>query len=306
MCIRDSLQGAHRSRPGARPRCESCPSAAPEHGAGATRTGTARSRGNGCEPRSPGRRRCRTPPGAATREGRRGTPPSRPVTCSCRPPNATTSGARPRTPSRRRCGTRRGAGRFRGHGPGRADRRATASRWLATRAGDPARARPGRTPPPRPSPATRIAIRAAGSDHPQRLGDPSGDELIVARRVWTLMKPDLAFASHAVVRPGLFTRQRLGETMRTIAARRNAQIALPTMPWRTVVPRETHPRPTVTRARTDHPRLAPALARRRHAATVCTGTDSPATHLRVHSAPENAPGDALGGPALVVRGVPAR
>jgi len=26
------------------------------------------------------------------------------------------------------------------------------------------------------------------------------------------------------------------------------------------------------------------------------GTDSPATHLRVHSAPENAPGDALGGP----------
>src|SRR5665647_1956366 len=74
-----------------------------------------------------------------------------------------------------------------------------------------------------------------------------------------------------------------------------AQIALPTMPWRTVVPRETHPRPTVTRARTDHPRLAPALAHRRHAATVCTGTDSPTTHLRVHSAPENAPGDALGG-----------
>src|SRR5450759_1053557 len=58
--------------------------------------------------------------------------------------------------------------------------------------------------------------------------------------------------------------------MRTIAARRNAQIALPTMPWRTVVPRETHPRPTVTRARTDHPRLAPALGHRRHAATVCT------------------------------------
>src|SRR5450759_4139692 len=82
--------------------------------------------------------------------------------------------------------------------------------------------------------------------------------------------------------------------MRTITARRNAQIALPTMPWRTVVPRETHPRPTVTRARTDHPRLAPALGHRRHAATGCTGTDSPATHLRVHSAPENAPCDALG------------
>src|SRR5450759_1665414 len=87
--------------------------------------------------------------------------------------------------------------------------------------------------------------------------------------------------------------------MRTITARRNAQIALPTMPWRTVVPRETHPRPTVTRARTDHPRLVPALAHRRHAATVCTGTDSPATHLRVHSAPENAPGDALGGHLLL-------
>src|SRR5450759_670293 len=89
--------------------------------------------------------------------------------------------------------------------------------------------------------------------------------------------------------------------MRTITARRNAQIALPTMPWRTVVPRETHPRPTVTRARTDHPSLAPALAHRRHAATVCTGTDSPATHLRVHSAPENAPGDALGGTRLSAR-----
>jgi len=69
-----------------------------------------------------------------------------------------------------------------------------------------------------------------------------------------------------------------------------------------VVPRETHPRPTMTRARTDHPRLTPALAHRRHATTVCTGTDSPATHLRVHSAPENAPGDALGGSAYLCQG----
>ncbi len=51
----------------------------------------------------------------------------------------------------------------------------------------------------------------------------------------------------------------------------------------------------MSRARTDHPRLAPTLARRRHAATVWTGTDIPATHLRDHSEPENAPGDASGG-----------
>ena len=62
----------------------------------------------------------------------------------------------------------------------------------------------------------RVAIGAAVSDHPQRLCDPSGDELIVARRGWTLMKPDLAFTGHAVVRPGLVTRQQLGEAMRTL------------------------------------------------------------------------------------------
>ena len=54
----------------------------------------------------------------------------------------------------------------------------------------------------------------------------------------------------------LFTRQRLGDPMPTIAVRRNAQIALPTMPGRPVAPRETDPRPG---RGTDHPALLQLL-----------------------------------------------
>jgi len=113
--------------------------------------------------------------------------------------------------------------------------------------------------------------------------------------VWTLVKPDLAFAGLAGVRPGLLTRQQLSEPVRGFAVHWNAHVALPTMPWLPVATRETHPRPGVTRARAGHLGPAPTLAYRRHARNVATGTDSKGTHLRDHSEPENAPGDALGG-----------
>lgn len=116
--------------------------------------------GNGFEPRSPDRRRCRTPLAAATREELHGMSPRRPVTCSCRPPITRASGARPRTPSCRRCRTRRVASQYLDRGHETAERRAIASRWLATRVDGAALTRSGRTPPPSPSPEPRVGRTA--------------------------------------------------------------------------------------------------------------------------------------------------
>jgi hypothetical protein len=66
------------------------------------------------------------------------------------------------------------------------------------------------------------------------LGDPARDELIVARRVRTLIQADITLAGLTRVVPGLLARQKLGEAVRAIAVRGDAPVALPAMLRRTV------------------------------------------------------------------------
>ena len=116
---------------------------------------------------------------------------------------------------------------------------------------------------PLPRDHRRVAVGRAGPDHLQRLGDPPSDELILARRVWTLVEVDVALAGLASIRPGLLARQTLGEAVRAIAVRRDSHVALSTVPRRTVATSKPHPRPGVLRPRTDRLGLAPALPQRR-------------------------------------------
>jgi hypothetical protein len=128
----------------------------------------------------------------------------------------------------------------------------------------------------------RIAIRRATPDHLQRLSDPPRDELILARRVRTLMEVDRALARLTGVVPGLLTRQHLGEAMRTIAVGGHALVALPAMLRRTVMAVEPHPRPRVLRPRAHGLGLAPALAQRRHVRREDSHRIGRLTHLSGH------------------------
>ena len=61
-------------------------------------------------------------------------------------------------------------------------------------------------PPPLARDQRRVAVGRAGPDRDQRLGDPTGDELVAARRMRPLVEPDVALARLARVVPGLLAR----------------------------------------------------------------------------------------------------
>jgi hypothetical protein len=107
---------------------------------------------------------------------------------------------------------------------------------------------------------------AMGRPNPHRhhLGDPSRDELVVARGVRPLVQPHRALAGLAGVVPRLLAGKQLGEAMRWIAIRGHAAVELAAVARLAVVAIEADPRPHTLRSRTHGHCLTPRLARRRH------------------------------------------
>ena len=72
-------------------------------------------------------------------------------------------------------------------------------------------------------------VGGASSNRVERLGDPAGDELVLARRLRALAALDPALTVLARVVPGLLPRQKLGEHVR-LASSRSAPVALAPVP----------------------------------------------------------------------------
>src|SRR5215210_2983171 len=111
-------------------------------------------------------------------------------------------------------------------------------------------------------------VGGAGASRLQRLGDPAGHELVVARRLRALAPLDVALALLAGVVPGLLPRQELGEDV-GLAAPRRAPVALAAVAGPAVGAVELDPRACVLTSRAPHPRCA----RPRHAARVAPQSD---------------------------------
>ena len=110
----------------------------------------------------------------------------------------------------------------------------------------------------------RLAVGRSGSDRLQRLGDPAGDELVVAGRVRSLVWVHRPLAALAGVMPSLRPGQQLGEAVRALAVGGNAAVELAAVTALAVAAVEAHPRACMLSARTSHPSFAPRLPHRRH------------------------------------------
>lgn len=100
-----------------------------------------------------------------------------------------------------------------------------------------------------------LHVGGSSADGCERLRDPAGDELVVARRLRSLatLNPTLAVLARAM--PGLLPRQQLGEDVR-LAALRRALLALTPMAGPSVAAVQLDLRSPLLRSRTLHPRCA--------------------------------------------------
>jgi hypothetical protein len=103
----------------------------------------------------------------------------------------------------------------------------------------------------------RLAVGRPRPHRHQRLGDPSGHELVAAGGVRPLIQVHGALASLAVVVPGLLAGKQLGKAMRPIAAAGHTAVELAAMTRLAVMAIEADPRPNMIRSRTHGPRLTP-------------------------------------------------
>lgn len=99
-------------------------------------------------------------------------------------------------------------------------------------------------------------VGGAGADGREPLGNPSGDELVMARRLWALSPLHVSLALIAGVVPGLLPRQQLGEHVGLAGAARRALITLAAVAGRAVGAVQLDPRALVLRPGALHPRCA--------------------------------------------------
>src|SRR5436190_2329690 len=124
-------------------------------------------------------------------------------------------------------------------------------------------------------------VAGPGTHRVQRLGDPAGHELVMARRLRALTALDRPLAVLTRPTPRLLARQQLGKHMRP-AAPRGAPITLAAVARPAIGAIELHPRTRMLRPRAPHPRRA----RPRHAPKLAPHPDGLAQR------------EATGGPGL--------
>jgi hypothetical protein len=103
-----------------------------------------------------------------------------------------------------------------------------------------------------------LLVGRARTDRNQRAGNAPSDELVLTRRLRTLVALDLALTALTAHAPRLLTRKKLGEHVRLTVASGEALVALAPMPRPPVRPVQMHPRARVLRPRARRPRRARA------------------------------------------------
>jgi hypothetical protein len=102
----------------------------------------------------------------------------------------------------------------------------------------------------------RAHIGGAGAYRVKRLGDPTSDELVVARRLRSLAPIHVSLAVLAGVVPGLLSWQQLGEDVGSAAPTGRTLVALTPVAGLAVCAVQLDPRARVLRPWARHPRRA--------------------------------------------------